>query len=89
MSLILPLTVAFIRHMAALLVRRCFIIKQANRVTQFEGFYRNMSSLLIENQKYAWLKDLGLSSDNKGVFNGSWSGAGQVSCILPEAEPYH
>jgi len=37
-----------------------------------------MSGLLIEDAKYAWLKDLGLSADNKGVFNGSWSGSGEV-----------
>ena len=35
-----------------------------------------MSGLLIEDQKYAWLKDLGLSADNKGVFWGEWGGNG-------------
>ena len=38
-------------------------------------------SLLIEDGKYSWLKELGLDSDNKGVFNGKWSGSGQVSRV--------
>jgi len=42
-------------------------------------FYSAMSGLLIEQEKYAWLKELGLSSENKGVFNGSWTGAGEVT----------
>jgi len=37
-----------------------------------------MSGLLIEDQKYAWLKDLGLSAENKGVFDGTWRGSGPV-----------
>lgn len=37
------------------------------------------SSLLIENSKYSWLKDLDLSSENKGVFWGEWGGSGSVS----------
>nr|XP_061790868.1 alpha-aminoadipic semialdehyde dehydrogenase-like isoform X2 [Nerophis lumbriciformis] len=37
-----------------------------------------MSSLLISQPKYAWLKELGLSEDNPGVYNGSWGGSGEV-----------
>ena len=37
-----------------------------------------MSSLLIEDPKYSWLKDLGLSAKNKGVFTGEWGGSGEV-----------
>lgn len=36
-------------------------------------------SLLIEEEKYAWLKDLGLKAENDGVFNGTWSARGEVS----------
>lgn len=36
-------------------------------------------SLLIEEGKYAWLKDLGLKAENDGVFNGTWSARGEVS----------
>lgn len=38
-----------------------------------------MSSLLIQQPKYSWLKELGLKEDNPGVFNGSWGGSGEVS----------
>jgi len=37
-----------------------------------------MSGLLIEEEKYSFLKELGLSADNKGVFNGTWGGSGEV-----------
>uniref|UniRef100_A0A3Q2Z8M6 Alpha-aminoadipic semialdehyde dehydrogenase n=1 Tax=Hippocampus comes TaxID=109280 RepID=A0A3Q2Z8M6_HIPCM len=37
-----------------------------------------MSSLLISQPKYAWLKELGLSEDNPGVYNGNWGGSGEV-----------
>jgi len=48
--------------------------------------YSVMSSsaeLLIDQPKYAWLKDLGLGADNPGVFSGTWGGSGQVckSCM--------
>ena len=39
---------------------------------------RAMSSLLIDEPKYAWLKELGLNADNPGVFAGSWGGSGEV-----------
>uniref|UniRef100_A0A669E3A3 aldehyde dehydrogenase (NAD(+)) n=2 Tax=Oreochromis TaxID=8139 RepID=A0A669E3A3_ORENI len=38
----------------------------------------SMSSLLINQPKYVWLKELGLSEDNPGVYNGSWGGSGEV-----------
>uniref|UniRef100_A0A8C8K0K2 Alpha-aminoadipic semialdehyde dehydrogenase n=1 Tax=Oncorhynchus tshawytscha TaxID=74940 RepID=A0A8C8K0K2_ONCTS len=37
-----------------------------------------MSTLLINQSKYAWLKELGLSEDNDGVYNGNWGGKGEV-----------
>ncbi|XP_060764651.1 alpha-aminoadipic semialdehyde dehydrogenase [Neoarius graeffei] len=37
-----------------------------------------MSTLLINQQKYSWLKELGLSEDNDGVYNGTWGGKGEV-----------
>lgn len=39
---------------------------------------RAMSGLLIEDPKYSWLKDLGLSAKNNGVYYGEWTGSGQV-----------
>ena len=41
--------------------------------------YSRMSSFLINDPKYSWLKSLGLEEENKGVFNGSWFGSGEVS----------
>ena len=41
-------------------------------------FRRSMSSLLIENEKYSWLRELGLAAENPGVYAGKWSGSGEV-----------
>ena len=41
--------------------------------------YSGMSGLLIEEQKYSWLKQLDLQAENPGVFNGKWCGSGEVS----------
>uniref|UniRef100_A0A673JZB5 Aldehyde dehydrogenase domain-containing protein n=1 Tax=Sinocyclocheilus rhinocerous TaxID=307959 RepID=A0A673JZB5_9TELE len=38
----------------------------------------NMSTLLVNRPQYSWLRELGLSEDNDGVYNGSWGGQGQV-----------
>ena len=39
---------------------------------------RKMSSYLVNEPKYAFLKELGLSENNCGVYNGKWSGSGEV-----------
>lgn len=41
-----------------------------------------MSSMLIDDPKYSWLKDLGLGPTNKGVFYGAWDGTGEVFIVL-------
>ncbi|XP_059165665.1 alpha-aminoadipic semialdehyde dehydrogenase-like [Physella acuta] len=41
-------------------------------------YLSTMSNLLIDDPKYSWLKDLGLSSKNNGVYNGKWCGGGEV-----------
>merc|ERR1739838_1011035 len=33
---------------------------------------------LIEEKSYSWLKDLGLSAENPGVFDGQWGGNGET-----------
>lgn len=38
----------------------------------------SMSSMLITQPQYRWLKELGLDEDNAGVYNGSWGGQGEV-----------
>uniref|UniRef100_A0A287DFQ4 aldehyde dehydrogenase (NAD(+)) n=1 Tax=Ictidomys tridecemlineatus TaxID=43179 RepID=A0A287DFQ4_ICTTR len=37
-----------------------------------------MSTLLINQPHYTWLKELGLREENEGVYNGSWGGQGEV-----------
>ncbi|XP_064131813.1 alpha-aminoadipic semialdehyde dehydrogenase isoform X2 [Loxodonta africana] len=37
-----------------------------------------MSTLLINEPQYVWLKELGLREENEGVYNGSWGGRGEV-----------
>jgi len=42
------------------------------------------SGFLIHEPKYSFLKDLGLSESNKGVFDGDWKGAGEeVTSLCP------
>jgi len=46
---------------------------------KFHFSLRKMSSFLINDPKYAFLKDdLGLSENNPGVYDGSWKGSGEV-----------
>ncbi|XP_065096471.1 alpha-aminoadipic semialdehyde dehydrogenase [Paramisgurnus dabryanus] len=37
-----------------------------------------MSTLLISQPQYSWLKELDLQEDNDGVYNGCWGGTGEV-----------
>ena len=46
--------------------------------TNWRVFRRSMSSLLIENEKYSWLRELGLAAENPGVYAGKWTGSGEV-----------
>ncbi|XP_060581194.1 LOW QUALITY PROTEIN: alpha-aminoadipic semialdehyde dehydrogenase-like [Ruditapes philippinarum] len=45
-------------------------------ISQLKSTVR-MSSYLIDNPKYAWLKELGLESQNKGVYCGEWIANGE------------
>ncbi|KAI2538654.1 aldehyde dehydrogenase 7 family member A1 [Homo sapiens] len=40
-----------------------------------------MSTLLINQPQYAWLKELGLREENEGVYNGSWGGRGEFASL--------
>lgn len=43
-----------------------------------------MSGLLIDDPKYSWLKELGLSAKNDGVYTGTWFGSGEeVTSVNP------
>ncbi|XP_041088292.1 alpha-aminoadipic semialdehyde dehydrogenase [Polyodon spathula] len=65
------------------------LITQTVSITRYSTFrkkypfscYRQtaaMSTLLINQQKYSWLKELGLKEENDGVYNGTWGGKGEV-----------
>lgn len=41
-------------------------------------FPRRMSSTLISNSKYSFLKELELVEENQGVFDGEWKASGNV-----------
>ncbi|BFY98054.1 hypothetical protein BsWGS_01094 [Bradybaena similaris] len=66
--------------MAAVVGRACRAVG-LHRAIHYQFHSRHlsaMSSFLIEDPKYAWLKDLGLSTNNKGVYHGKWGGSGEV-----------
>ncbi len=52
-------------------------------ISAFDKYFdgrRKMSSFLIDEPKYAFLKELGIEKRNPGVYNGTWGGSGEVSC---------
>lgn len=51
-----------------------FILTASNRWL----FQKRMASYLINDSKYAFLKDLGLSETNCGVFHGKWAANGDI-----------
>ncbi|XP_044518334.1 alpha-aminoadipic semialdehyde dehydrogenase isoform X1 [Gracilinanus agilis] len=65
----LPLTFSLSRQV---LVGKRKILRFWNKPTAF------MSTLLINQPQYSWLKDLGLKEENEGVYNGAWGGRGEV-----------
>mgnify|MGYP001792118531 FL=1 len=44
--------------------------------------HSSASNLLIQNPKYAFLKELGLGESNLGAFNGGWFATGEVMSRL-------
>lgn len=62
--------------MAPLLSR--LLLVSAPRSQRFLLRAMSSSSFLINQPKYAFLKELGLEENNKGVFNGKWFGNGEV-----------
>uniref|UniRef100_A0A8C8W9I7 Alpha-aminoadipic semialdehyde dehydrogenase n=1 Tax=Panthera leo TaxID=9689 RepID=A0A8C8W9I7_PANLE len=61
-----------LRQLCAHLLRGSKLSDAWNRPAAF------MSTLLINQAQYAWLKELGLREENEGVYNGSWGGRGEV-----------
>lgn len=62
--------VKFGSHVARKLITRRLIFARKQAAT--------MATLLVEDPKYAWLKELELEASNKGVFYGKWDGSGEV-----------
>lgn len=44
--------------------------------------FRKNSSFLINDNKYSFLKTLGLNEENAGVYDGKWNANGNVSITL-------
>lgn len=53
-------------------------VSSVRRVFQPRLFTRMSSSYLIDDPKYAFLKDLGLQRTNYGVYDGEWKGSGST-----------
>ena len=49
------------------------------RLPTAKFLHRSSSSYLINHADYGFLKELGIEQDNNGVYNGKWSGSGEVS----------
>lgn len=65
--------------MAAVLRQRVVVSK-----LQYLFSIRAMSSgnYLIDEPKYSFLKELGLEKINQGVYDGKWSGSGEVCDLI-------
>ncbi|CAL1527725.1 unnamed protein product [Lymnaea stagnalis] len=62
---------------------RSLVLLRRSAVFQ-KRYMSAMSSLLIDDPKYSWLKELGLSSVNQGVYHGKWEGAGEkITSVSP------
>ena len=60
------------------LISKLSVLKNFNRILNV----RTMASgkYLVDDPKFSFLKDLGLERSNKGVYNGAWTGNGEVNC---------
>ncbi|ELU06714.1 hypothetical protein CAPTEDRAFT_179534 [Capitella teleta] len=62
-----------------LLRSSCKLLNSAVRIRLLPKNYKSsVAGLLIEQPKYAFLKELGLDKENKGVFDGKWGGQGET-----------
>lgn len=62
----------------SVLARRALLRKSVSFTASCNRPAAFMSTLLINQAQYAWLKELGLREENEGVYNGSWGGRGEV-----------
>ena len=54
------------------------VVASNNKVALFS---RSMATYLIDEPKYAFLKELGLDQTNQGVYHGQWTGSGEVILV--------
>lgn len=54
-------------------------MKNLNRYKYMYYSIKKSSSFLINDSKYSFLKELGLSEENAGVYDGKWDANGNVS----------
>ena len=73
-------SISFIAKIRAASAGKPYCLSSKNTPSLFTIVRRNMSSsgYLVDDPKYGFLKDLGLEAVNKGVYNGKWSGCGEV-----------
>ena len=67
------------------LIRSFLASPAASKICLLRAMSGDSSQLLINDPKYAWLRQLGLSEDNPGVYDGTWRGSGEVRdtvCVL-------
>lgn len=51
------------------------LFQKANTIYKMQG-----SRCMVSDPKYGFLKELGLTTENPGLFDGRWGGSGKV-CI--------
>ena len=62
----------------ARLIRSFLASPAASKALLLRAMSGNSSQLLINDPKYAWIRQLGLAEDNPGVYDGTWRGSGEV-----------
>ncbi|KAF7250548.1 Alpha-aminoadipic semialdehyde dehydrogenase [Varanus komodoensis] len=73
--MLLQLGLAALSRRALPRARAASLVSRAPSCSRPAAF---MSTFLINQASYAWLKELGLQEENGGVYNGSWGGRGEV-----------
>ena len=73
----MPVLSLVLRH-HRLPTQQLLLLNKSSSVLPAKIKLRTMASFLVDEPKYGFLKDLGLSQKNLGVYNGKWMGSGEV-----------
>ena len=73
----MPVLSLVLRH-HRLPTQQLLLLNKKSSVLPAKIKLRTMASFLVDEPKYGFLKDLGLSQKNLGVYNGKWMGSGEV-----------